>query len=92
LGIDYAFMEKYEEGIAELEKALRIRPNHWIAILYIIGAHNCAGHEEEARARTKELLRLQPKFSIEKYVESALFPNEVTKERFLRAWRKAGLK
>jgi adenylate cyclase len=92
LGIDHAFMEKYEEAITELEEALRIRPKHWIAILYIIGAHSCAGHEEEARARTKELLRLQPKFSIEEYMESALFPDEVTKDRFLRAWRKAGLK
>jgi TolB-like protein len=92
LGIDHAFMGKYEEAITELKEALRIRPNHWIAILYIIGAHSCAGHEEEAKARAKELLRLQPKFSIEQYVESALFPGEATKERFLRAWRKAGLK
>lgn len=92
LGFTYALMEKYEEGIVELEKALRTRPNHWLAILYLISAHSCAGHEEEAQAKAKELLRLQPKFSIDEYVKSAPFEDEALKERFLRAWRKAGLK
>jgi tetratricopeptide (TPR) repeat protein len=92
LGITYAFMEKYEEAVVELEKALEIRPNQWYAILFLVAAHVGAGREDEAQARAKELLRLLPKFSIQDYVESSPFEDEALRERFLRAWRKAGLK
>jgi tetratricopeptide (TPR) repeat protein len=85
-------MEKYEEAVVELEKALEIRPNQWYAILFLVAAHVGAGREDEAQARAKELLRLLPKFSIQDYVESSPFEDEALRERFLRAWRKAGLK
>ncbi len=85
-------MEKYEEAVNEFEKALKIRQNLWSAILFLIAAQVYTGQEDKAQARVKELLRLQPKFSIEGYLKNAPFEDEALKERLFNAWRKAGLK
>jgi tetratricopeptide (TPR) repeat protein len=92
LGLTHVFMEKYQEAVAELEKSLRIRPNQWNAILFLIAAHVYTGQEDKAQARVKDLLRLQPRFSIEDYGRNAPFEDEALKERMFDAWRKAGLK
>jgi adenylate cyclase len=91
-GLAYTFMEKYEMAVAELEISLKIRPNQWNAILFLIASDIYTGQEDKAQVRVKELLRLQPKFSIEEYVRNAPFEDEALKERMLRAWGKAGLK
>ena len=92
LGLTYVFMQKYDEAITELEKALSMRPNQWATVLFLIPAHIYTGQEDQAQVRTKELLRLLPKFSIEEYMKSAPFEDEALKERLVTAWRKAGLK
>jgi hypothetical protein len=51
-----------------------------------------SGRDEKARAQADEVLRIQPKFSLEKFEKKLTYKREVDKERFLGAFRKAGLK
>jgi len=50
------------------------------------------GREEEARAAAAEVLRLDPKFSVEYFVKTLPLKNKADTERLIDALRKAGLK
>lgn len=49
------------------------------------------GQEEEARASAAELLRVNPKFSLERYAKVLPFPKPIA-DRVVEDLRKAGLK
>ena len=51
-----------------------------------------AGQEQEARAAAAEVLKINPKFSLEQYAKTLYFKNQADKERTIEALRKAGLK
>ena len=55
----------------------------------IIRAYIFAGRQEEAQAEAAEVLRLNPKFSLENYAKKMTGKD---KERSLEAFRRAGLK
>jgi hypothetical protein len=50
-----------------------------------------AGKEDEARAEAPKVLRIDPKFSVERYVNVLPF-DQSTKDRFADRLHKAGLK
>ncbi len=50
-----------------------------------------SGREEEARAEAAEVLRISPKFTLEKWEKRVRFKYEEDKERAMSALRKAGL-
>jgi adenylate cyclase len=54
--------------------------------------YGLSGREEEARAEAPEILRINPKFSLEKMAKSLTYRGKGDCERFLDALRKAGLK
>ena len=49
------------------------------------------GREEDAHAETAEVLKVNPKFSVERYAKHIQFKDQASKERFFDALRKAGL-
>ncbi len=51
--------------------------------------YSLSGRDEEARIEAAEVLRINPKFSLEKWEKKVVGPD---KERFIDALRKAGLK
>jgi adenylate cyclase len=89
LGIAYRQMERYEEAISACRKALQIRPNHWASRIELVVTYSFAGQEEDARSAAQELLRIHPKFSLDKYAKKTLYKD---KDRRVEALRKAGLK
>jgi len=92
LGLSYAFTEQYEEAIKWCEKAVRQEPNDLLARMMMTVVYSLSGRDEEARTEADEVLRIQPKFSLEKFEKKVTYKREVDKERFLGALRKAGLK
>jgi adenylate cyclase len=92
LGLAYLFTGRCEEAIAECEKAVHGRPNDLFAHIALTVAYGLCDREEEARATATEILRIQPKFSVERYAKRLKFKNQSDKERFINALRKAGLK
>ena len=91
LGLAYAWTERYEEAIIVLKKAIRIEPDSPYVHLFAAAVYSMAGRDEEARKEGAELLRLNPKFSLQKWGKSLKFKNQDDQERLITALRKAGL-
>jgi adenylate cyclase len=89
LGLAYAWTGQYDEAIKWCEKAVRQKPNSFFAHLMMAVIYSLSGREEEARAEGAEVLRINPKFSLEKFEKRCTGKD---KERFIGALRNAGLK
>ncbi len=50
------------------------------------------GHADEARAEAEEVIKINPKFSLESYAKTLPFKNQAQLDRLVEALRKAGLK
>jgi adenylate cyclase len=83
---------QYDEAIALLKKAIASEPNDLIACFALTSTFEMAGRMEEARAAAKEVLRINPNFSVERYEKMLPMKDKVAKDRIIDALRKAGLK
>jgi len=92
LGISYTLTRQYDEAITWCEKAVRGEPNSLLAHLFMAAAYSLAGREDKARIEAAEVLRINPKFSLEKFAQSVTYKNQEDKERLIGALRQAGLK
>jgi len=85
-------LERYDEAIAVFKKAIEEEPerNLW-AYLMLAVTYSLAGREDDARETAKEVLRINPKFSV-KFMEKVIpFKNPEHTKRLTTAMRKAGL-
>jgi adenylate cyclase len=92
LGLSYGLTGQYEEAITCCKKAILHEPNSFIAHIAMAVVYGLSGREEEARAAAAEILRINPKFSLEKYAKTCAYKGKVDCGRFIGALRKAGLK
>jgi adenylate cyclase len=92
LGQSYFFAGRYEEAIAAHKKSLNISPNDLLTHIALTTACSSAGRHEEARAQAAEILRINPKFSVEGRANFVPCKNQADLDRFLDGLRKAGLK
>jgi adenylate cyclase len=92
LGIAYRLTGQYEESIATCNRATRLNPDQLFAHACLAAAYSLLGREEEARAEATEVLRIHPKFSLEKFGKMLPFKNKADIEGTVNALRKAGLK
>jgi len=91
LGLSYAYMGQYEEAITWCEKAVRQEPNDLLARMMMTVVYSLSGRDEEARVQAAEILRIQPKFTLEKLEKKLTYKREEDREKILGALRKAGL-
>jgi TolB-like protein/class 3 adenylate cyclase len=87
LGKSYAMTGQYEEAIKWGKKAVRQKPDSFLAHLILTEIYSHAGRDEEARTQAAEVLRVNPKFSLEKFRTKS-----ADGEKTIDALRKAGLK
>jgi len=87
----YSLTGRYEEAIALLRSNLQKQPNQLTNQILLISTLMRAGKEDEARAEAPKVLRIDPKFSVERYVNVLPF-DQSTKDRFADRLHKAGLK
>jgi adenylate cyclase len=86
-------MGRYEEAIAEFRKALRLYPDSLPPHLGLAATYSLMGREQEAHAETAEILRIDPKFSLNRHAKDFLsFKNQNDADRYIESLRKAGLK
>jgi len=85
LGLAYAWIEQYEEGINWCKKAIVREPNSFMARIMMTGVYSMSGRNVEARKEALEVIRINPNFSLERFGEKA-------HPRLTEALRKAGLK
>ncbi len=83
---------RYEEGIAAEKKALKLAPNDVIANIALVSLYMYAGCEDEARGAVAEVYRIDPSYSLEKFVTSWPMKEGPKKDQYIDTMRKAGLK
>jgi len=91
LGMVYCRTGRYEEAIALLKQAIRSRPQMFITHLDLAACYAGLGKEEEARAAAAEVLKMNPKFTVEQFAKVTFLRDKVIRERYLENLRKAGL-
>ena len=91
-GAAYTLMGRHEEAIPLLKQHLTRYPNDLFAHQTLIVDYVELGQEQEARAEAAEVLRINPKYSIEVWRQKSPQKNRALLERNLADLRKAGLK
>ena len=90
--VAYFAAERYAEGVACEERALRQRPNVSPALRCRAACHVGLGQIDQARADIAEVLRLAPESSIKRDVYGQVaYARASDRERYAAALRKAGL-
>ncbi|MBI3756737.1 MAG: tetratricopeptide repeat protein, partial [Deltaproteobacteria bacterium] len=92
IGAAYDLAGRSEEAIAPLKQFLSHYSNILGAHLTLAAVYSELGRKAEARAEAAEVLRLNPKFSLEVHKERAPIKDPALLERHIAALRKAGLK
>ena len=92
LARSYRVIGKYEESVRVYKRLLQDQPNHSAGNTGLTATYSMMGRVDEARAQATEVLRLNPKFSMERYAKTIHYKNPGDAERDIDALRKAGLK
>ncbi len=87
----YFMAGRYEEALAYFKKVEEKNPDNLFAYLTPAAIYGHLGREEEARAAAKELLKLDPKFSVKNW-EKWPCKNREKWNQWIDGLRKAGLK
>ena len=91
LGLAYASLKNYEQAISYYKKMLEIRPRYVLAMPGLISCYIALGREEEAHDVATEVLNLNPRFSVNKYVKFFAVKDQAENERVRAALLEAGL-
>jgi len=92
LGRAYFMTGQFDEAIVALRKALQMNPNFLPAHIFLAAYYSSLGRDAEATASAKEVLRINPKFTIESYAKTLPYKDKADIDREVDALRKAGLK
>jgi len=91
LGRAYFMTGQYDEAIVTLKKALHINPNYLPAHAFLGACYSSLDRKAEAAAEAEEVMKLNPKFSLESYARTLPYKNKADVDRYIEALRKAGL-
>jgi len=91
LGLAYGWTGQYDDAITWFQKAIHQEPNSLLAHLHMAVVYIYSGRDEEARREAAEVLRIYPKFSLEKYAKRCTYKKKADCVRLLGAMRKAEL-
>jgi len=91
LGSAYRMTDRNEEAIAAYKKSLERSPNDIMTHVFLTISYSLSDRDDEARAQAKEVLRIQPKFSVNRFVKKLPYKDKSETQRSIDALRKAGL-
>jgi adenylate cyclase len=94
LGTALRMTGRYEEAVPAYKKAIQLEPNNISSHIGLAGTYSLMGREKEARAEATEVLRINPKFSVDSWKKSlaSLYKDQSETEKIVNSLRKAGLK
>jgi len=92
LGNALLIAERYEEAVSAYKKALQRSPDNLLAHVLLTTTYSKMGREKEARAEAAEVLRINPKFSLDYFAKALPFKDQKVTNNLIEALRKAGLK
>ena len=83
---------RFEEAVSAYKKAIQIAPNDiWIHLM-LAATYSKMGREKEAGAEAAEVLRINPKFSLDFWAKTSAYKEQSVRDNLFNALRKAGLK
>lgn len=83
---------RYEEAISHLKKAIEREPRDIMSYVVLSSTYSMAGREKNARETAAEVLKINPKFSVEHLEKIHPYKDIPEKKRYFDALRNAGLK
>ena len=83
---------RFEEAVSAYKKAIQIAPDNILAHIGLAATYSMMGREKEARAEAAEVLRINPKFSVDNYAKTSTYKDQSETDKVIDALRKAGLK
>jgi len=92
LATAYRLTGQYKEAIETAKEALKYVSNNILIHLQLTATYSMMGREEEARIAAAEVMKINPKFSLELYAKTLYFKNKSDVDKTLEALRKVGLK
>ncbi|MDH7499177.1 MAG: adenylate/guanylate cyclase domain-containing protein [candidate division NC10 bacterium] len=92
LGNAYLSLERYEKAVAAYRQAIQNSPDFLMAYAGLTAAYSALGKDDDARNAAKEILRIEPRFSADRFASGLAFKDERTTRTLAEGLRKAGLK
>jgi adenylate cyclase len=91
LSVAYRMLGRYDAAVEQARKAVERDSKNQFGYSNLAAACILIGHEEEARAAAAELLKINPKFSLEQWAKALPYKDQSQVERTIESLRKAGL-
>ncbi len=91
LGLAFRLTGRLEEAAALYKKSIDRAPNDFWMHAALANVYIMMGRDEEARAAAAEVLRINPKFSLEWYAKRSFIKDRSVVDKSVDALRKAGL-
>jgi len=93
LGNAFRNVGRFEEAVSAYKKGLQRAPDSIPAHIGLGTTYSLMGRDNEARAEAEEILRINPKFSLDYFAKTAApFKDQAEIDKIVNAMRKAGLK
>jgi adenylate cyclase len=83
---------RFEDAVSALKKAIQLAPDDIGAHRMLTATYSMMGREKEARAEAAEVLRINPKFSVDSWAKRGVYKDQSETDKVVNALRKAGLK
>jgi adenylate cyclase len=83
---------RFEEAVSAYKKAIQLSPNNIFAHYNLAAVYIWMGREKEARSEAEEVLRINPKFSLDWLAKAITYKDQSRRDNLVNALRKAGLK
>jgi adenylate cyclase len=92
LSTAYSMAGRYEEAIEMAKRGIQRAPGNGPSFIALTVALSMAGRNDEARTAAQEVLKIYPKFSLERYAKRLPYKDQSHIDCTIDALRKAGLK
>ncbi len=91
LALAYFQTGNCREAVATCDKGLKRQPDNLSSRAIMAAVYGGCGKEKEARKEAAEVLRINPKFTVESYTKILPYKDPSDRERTVQGLRKAGL-
>ena len=90
-GVALHLVGRKEEAVASFKKAIALKPNHIVPHAFLTAVYADLGRIDEAKATANEVMRLYPKFTASRFMQSHTLHDPVRDTRFKDLMQQAGL-
>ena len=85
------YMGRSDDAVSAYKKALQREPNNFFAHLNLAATYSMLGREKEAQAEAANVLRLNPKFTLDYLAKVSAYKDRTETDRVINALRKIGM-